>query len=140
MLNTIRSVIRFFVNILNNVIWFAERFIGAVVKIQCHVQAIFMLDSATISKLRSLNLFGKLFFILSSSVRLLFLNTDNPLSRYELAFLSSYFSSILSNENSDLLKAFAKDGSVTDEYSEKRYKKNKTSHQELIFCFRAITL
>ena len=37
MLNKIRRVVRFFVNLLNDTIWFVARSKGVVVKAHCHV-------------------------------------------------------------------------------------------------------
>ena len=48
---------------------------------------------------KSLNVFCKLFFILSSSVALSFLNTVNSSSRYKPTLFLSYFSLILFNKN-----------------------------------------
>ena len=36
MLYNVRSVVRFFVNVLNNIIWFVVRSKGAVIKVHCY--------------------------------------------------------------------------------------------------------
>ena len=41
MLNKIKRVIRFFVNLLNTIMSFVVRFKGAVVIVQCHVQIVY---------------------------------------------------------------------------------------------------
>ena len=60
---------------------------------------ILKLDSANVSKPKSLNVFCKLFFILSSRVLVLCLSTDHPSSRYKPMLFWSYFSQIKFDKN-----------------------------------------